>query len=152
MESDTKKAQSAIEYIMVYGWTILLVLIIISVLFFSGMLNFILSSENTATGFSIIEVDKFEVLGEDQELILVLSNTADLTLQIQNIQFNNENLGNIAYPYSISPGEQVVIKGDINYSLNEGDSFKNIPLKIYYVVSEGTAVHIETGMLSGKAV
>ena len=46
------KAQSALEYMMTYGWAILIIVIVAAVLYSMGIFNPSSSSGTTATGFS----------------------------------------------------------------------------------------------------
>ena len=46
------KGQSAMEYLMTYGWAILIVIIVVAVLFSLGLFNPSTFTQTTATGFS----------------------------------------------------------------------------------------------------
>ncbi len=146
---NTKKAQSAIEYIMIYGWVILLILIVITTLFYSGMLNSLIYPANNIIGFSIIKVERFDFVDE-HTLLLTLYNDVDLKLEVQNIKFNGEDLDNIVFPFDILPGERIMINSETGYTFFEGEILKNMPLEITYIVAEGTVIRTETGFLSGK--
>ena len=76
-----RKAQSALEYMMTYGWAILIIVIVAAVLYSMGIFNPSSSTGTTATGFS-----PFTVLAQT-------CNSTGLYIQ----------LGNNA-PNSVTPG------------------------------------------------
>ncbi len=55
----TKRAQSALEYMMTYGWAILIIVIVAAVLYAMGVFTPGKSAGNTATGFSGLTVQAF---------------------------------------------------------------------------------------------
>ncbi len=146
-----KKAQSAIEYIMLYGWAIFLILIVMITLLFSGMLDFIINSENTVNGFTTIKITRFDIL-TDGSFLFSMYNNADLELEIENIKFNEQDIGNVLYPFNILPGETIYINAEINSTYYPDEIIKDVPLEIEYTISGGDFVRSEIGFLSGKVI
>ncbi len=54
MKFANKKAQSAMEYLMTYGWAILIVIIVAAALYALGVFNPATFTGRTATGFQTI--------------------------------------------------------------------------------------------------
>ncbi len=110
------KGQSAMEYLMTYGWAILIVIIVVAVLFSLGVFNPSTYTQTTATGFSGFNVPT----GSWQ-----LTDSGTMTLQVNNAMGSNiriigfnvtqgatrvENVTNGATGLAMSPGETLDLR------------------------------------------
>ncbi len=86
-----KKAQSAMEYLMTYGWAILIVIIVAAALFALGVFNPATYTQQTAIGFQGFQIPS----GGWQ-----FTSGGQLTLQLKNMVGAPVNITNIQATYS----------------------------------------------------
>jgi hypothetical protein len=79
-----KRSQSALEYMMTYGWAILIIVIVAAVLYSFGIFSPSSSISATITGFSGLGSVQAQCIG-NQGLTIQLGNSAGYTIQIANI-------------------------------------------------------------------
>jgi uncharacterized protein (UPF0333 family) len=87
-----KKGQAAMEFLMTYGWAILVVLVVIGALAYFGVLNpqqFLPKKCQFAAGF--VCVDHIITQDADEGNILVLSNTIGDDIRITTLNFTADN-------------------------------------------------------------
>jgi hypothetical protein len=90
-----KKAQSAMEYLMTYGWAILIVIIVAAALFALGVFNPATYTQSTATGFTGFQIPS----GGWQ-----FTSGGVLTLQLKNMAGANINITSIQATYAGTVG------------------------------------------------
>ena len=102
-----KKAQSAMEYLMTYGWAILIVIIVAAALFALGVFNPATYTQSTATGFTGFQIPsggwQFTSGGQ---LTLMASNMAGANIGITNITatYAGTTVYNATASGTIAPG------------------------------------------------
>ena len=145
-----KKAQSAMEYLMTYGWAILIVIIVAAALFALGVFNPATYTQSTATGFTGFQIPsggwQFTTGGV---MTLQLKNMAGANIQVTNITATYA--GNLGYngtaSGTLSPGNQyttvVTFSGTppaqgSTYSLDITITYRNLDTGISGFISSGT--------------
>ena len=128
------KAQAALDFLMTYGWAILLVILVAGALFALGIFDVGSMVGNRAVGFTQVAVDAFKV-DSDGTLTVKLANQVGnkidihtinatyLTTTIQNSSVGVTNLG-------VGKSTGVLTVGDLG-TVTSGDSY-TITLKIGY--------------------
>jgi hypothetical protein len=91
-----KKAQSAMEYLMTYGWAILIVIIVAAALFALGVFNPSTYTQSAPTGFQGFQIPSggFQLKGNATDP------QSNLTLQLQNMVGSNINITNVTATYA----------------------------------------------------
>lgn len=79
-----KKAQTALEYLMTYGWAILIIIIVGAALYALGVFSPGTFTGKRSTGFSTFQMVDFKV-DTDANLTLVFGNRLGKTITINNI-------------------------------------------------------------------
>ncbi|RLJ08907.1 MAG: hypothetical protein DRP13_01730 [Candidatus Aenigmatarchaeota archaeon] len=145
------KAQSAMEYLMTYGWAILIVIIVAAALFALGVFNPSTYTGYTATGFATLGAPS-EWQYQGNTFTVKLKNQVGQSITISAVNVTNDaNNCNNGTSINIASGgtATVVISGC--ESKSSGDSY-SVNLKVSYTVSGGTMTRTETGTLTGIAV
>ncbi len=83
-----RTSQSALEYMMTYGWAILIIVIVAGVLYSMGIFSPSSSVSATVTGFSSLGSVSAQCIG-NQGLTVQLGNSAGYPVQIQNISVSS---------------------------------------------------------------
>lgn len=137
------KGQSAIEYLMTYGW-MLLVVAVVGGAVFSLVGDQSVESVSGFTGADV-SVENFGVTGED-ELELVLRNGAAETVEVRNVTVSHEG-ESVTNPdgLSISVGESDTLKVE---NVSSSDSANSLDVKILYDI-EGLKDMEVSGSISG---
>ena len=136
-----KRAQAAMEFLMNYGWALLVVLIVISSLVYFGMLNpsRFLPETCTISGFSC------DFVLNTTHLQVELTNNLGEDITISNIECNGTNNSDTL----MIMGSKTVFAIDIP-DLAIDQRFKH-PIKVTYSVSGSELIHTKTGEVIGKA-
>ena len=128
-----KKGQTAMEYLMTYGWAILIIIIVAAALFALGVFNPGTFTQSTATGFPQIQVPTggWSMSGSADTLTLVFANQAGAVIDVTavkvsigtNVETNDTttNLGPIGNNGAIqlSPNQQAAV--NINMGTSGGN-------------------------------
>lgn len=80
-----KKAQSAMEYLMTYGWAILIVIIVAAALYALGIFNPATYMQSTATGFTGFQVPTGGWQASGDTVTLILNNMAGSNINVTSI-------------------------------------------------------------------
>lgn len=144
-----KKGQAAMEFLMTYGWALLVVLIAIAALAFFGLLNpsrFLPEKCEIAPGLTCMDFT-----ANSENLTILLNNGLGTRLQDLTINATNCNTvgGNISSPANISEGQTVKFEfGCEDVSTYSGTRFKSDLEIDYTTVIEGNSLtHSKTGFL-----
>lgn len=152
------KGQTALEYLMTYGWAILIVIIVGASLYSLGVFSPGTWTGKRTTGFAQFQIVDFK-----------FSTAGNLTLVVGNRLGKSVSLDHIVATYkqgtcNIPIGETIGPNIQKSYSLNTvtctsnstnwpsaGDlrTSYNILLDLYYVDPESTLSHIDSGNLFG---
>jgi len=144
-----KKAQSAMEYLMTYGWAILIVIIVAAALYALGVFNPATFTGRTATGFQTIGAPSDWDLSSSGVLTLNLGNNKMANaMTIYNIT------GTIAGNATTSPNIDMVFgPGATNstsfsiYPAQTAGSTYSVRMSVLY--SAGGLMHTDTGTVTG---
>jgi hypothetical protein len=141
------KGQTAIEYLMTYGWAILIILIVAGVLAYYGIFAPSSFLGPTARGFGQIQVlNPWTIRASDGQMVLNLGNRVGeavtivgATYEISGVQFNSTGVAgtsplasgdNGAYTFTMDGAPTGAATGDtysavtvITYSLSGGANF-----------------------------
>jgi hypothetical protein len=148
-----KKAQSAMEYLMTYGWAILIVIIVAAALYALGVFNPATFTGRTATGFQTIGAPTDWDLSSGGILTLKLTNNKlPNTLTISNIAVTVS--GNITQYIinstvgSLAPGASstIVLSG-----IPPQASGSTYSIKLNVLFNAGGLDHTDTGTVTGTA-
>ncbi len=101
-----KKGQGAMEYLMTYGWAILVVLIVGIVLWKTGLFG---TSATGQSGFDVLVPDQWKINGTNS--VIKFHNVAGRTLYVSSITVNEE--GNTSATPSETPSPQRVGPGGV---------------------------------------
>ena len=137
MSMNKMKAQTAMEYLMTYGWAILIVIIVGAALYALGIFNPATYTQSTATGFQGFQVPsggwQFNSSGA---LTIQLKNLAGSNIEITNV--SGTYAGTTIYTYMAGQTSGIFAPGDsltiVIYGLgtpSTGSSF-SVPVTITY--------------------
>jgi hypothetical protein len=146
------KGQTALEYLITYGWAIVAIAVIIMLLFYLGAFNPAqwVPVTNEAIGLSTFGVTDFTVNGTGT-ITLYLVNTAETSVTLTNISILGTPLTGVspALPRLMSPGGNFTVSGNSTIVGNRGDTFYSDAISFNYTVVGG-ASHADSGILRGK--
>ena len=146
--TNMKKAQSAMEYLMTYGWAILIILIAIGALFYLGV--FSPSVPNTCQASAPFSCG--DILVGDNALLVDLGATNVKGGSLTDISINGESCDSYGdaflYTIPLEDGKEVVgCVGDMD--LTEGDKITST-LDLSYTSQYGGLSHNVDGQASGN--
>ncbi len=127
MKFVNKKAQSAMEYLMTYGWAILIVIIVAAALYALGVFNPATFAGRTATGFTQI--------GTPSDWDLTVANNGQLKVTLA----NNKIASQVAIK-SIT----AALKGGSTLTYDTTNCDQTGPGTGYLVIGPGGSVALET--------
>ena len=149
------KAQSALEYLMTYGWAILIVIIVGAALYALGVFNPGTFTGQKSTGFSAVQMSDFK-FKTDGTVLLMIGNRKGRTISISNITgtFSSKTLANSTTSACLS---SVLGPNDVcNAQLGEftpnpalGSTY-NMDIRINYTDTTTGVLHTDFGTISGS--
>ncbi len=146
------KAQSAIEYVVTYGWMIIAIVAILAVLFYLDVFSpgRWMGSSNAVSGTSTFSFSDFTVLSTGAATLYIKSESP-YRVNITAIEMQGKNLTSLnpAAPFQMTPGQTATVKGNSVLRGSSGDNFYGVSIKIYYNVTGG-GQHIDSGSMSGR--
>jgi hypothetical protein len=150
MKFANKKAQSAMEYLMTYGWAILIVIIVAAALYALGVFNPATFTGRTATGFQVLGAPTDWDLKTNGDLTLSLANNKMATaVTILNI---TATISGTTNPYTptgliLGPGSSAqIVTFPTTPLLTTGSSYS---VKVAIVYNAGGLDHTDTGTVTG---
>jgi hypothetical protein len=159
--SKMKRAQTAIEYLMTYGFAVLIIIVISAALYALGVFNpgAWLPGGPRASGFGNIKVIEFAVNstsgGENGTLKVVLVNAYGYRVRLDLVGATMAGVSNTtgcAPGVNIAPGQQYTcyLWWELNFPYSPGDTY-TAAVSIYFVDQEtpGTPSLTDTGTLTG---
>ncbi len=152
-----KKGQVAMELTMTYGWAIIAVIGIISVLAMSGAIeptkyaqgSVILSPPFYASAWNVKQDSDPSLSGDQSAVILELKNNGDETYSIENIYISN--CGSSDSSMQIEPKSPIKIAIECVYPLKNGKLFKG-DISITYKKHNSQIDLTSTGAITEKVV
>jgi hypothetical protein len=146
-----KKAQSAMEYLMTYGWAILIVIIVAAALFALGVFNPATYTQSAPTGFQSFQIPSggYQLTSAGQ-LTIQLKNMAGANINITRINatYAGTNVGTTVYSGTIAPGAAytAVITG---MPASAAGSSYSVDVVIAYTNLDTGLAFTSTGKLTG---
>src|SRR3989344_9344575 len=144
-----KKGQAAMEFLMTYGWALLVVLIAIGALAFFGVLNpskFLPNSCSLAPGFAC---NDFKAAGSTDTITLIVQNGLGDNLNTVSMVLNNSNPscdGTFLGASSINDGGSSTYTLACGTDLTAGTKLKG-DLQINYIAGTNNLSHSKVGQL-----
>jgi hypothetical protein len=163
------KGQSAMEYLMTYGWAILIVIIVAAALYALGIFNPATYTGRVPTGFTTLGTPEDWRLESNGDFSIILSNRLANTITIYEIMINLSNSGDIWNTFNctgnddymtIGPGgsrdpSTVCPLADDPFHLNLGGQTSgttyNVDVRLMYRAATGLD-HFESGRVTGTVV
>jgi uncharacterized protein (UPF0333 family) len=128
-----KKGQAAMEYLMTYGWAILIVIIVVAALWAMGVFT-------VTSPVACSPCLSYFAFRDYQGGTLLIVNGPESIL-IDNVSANNVDLLNTTSPTTVSPGQQITITGlDTTSGTTES-------LVITYNITGGLPGHTDTATI-----
>jgi uncharacterized protein (UPF0333 family) len=151
-----KKSQAAMEFMLVYGWAILIVLLIVSVIAYFGFFNinkFLPNVCEFPAGFECID---WTISGETNIIELAMRNKLGALVNITDVKLMNQENGctdinkiqvdNNDVPYGVANNAFFRLRIECSGGLASGRRFRSDPIINYTYVATGT-VHSSSGSL-----
>lgn len=140
------KGQSALEYLMTYGWALVVIVIVVAALFAFGIFN--PPSAGTCTGLSKLAYKDHDVNADDAfTLIVANGNIGRITLDpITGITLGGDFSGSCSSITSVAVGDELTIYCDNAFTTTGSYSGT---VTIAYTVAGGTS-HSETATCTGS--
>ena len=140
------------EYLMTYGWAILIVIIVAAALFALGVFNPATYTQSTATGFTGFQVPTGGwQLNSGGQLTLMVSNMAGANIQITNVSATYA--GTVAYNATasgtIAPGSSYTILITGLPAATTGTSYSVDAIVTYTNMNSGLAGFTSSGRVTG---
>lgn len=154
METFAKKmkGQSAMEYLMTYGWAILIVIIVAAVLFALGVFNPATYTTTSATGFPGFNVPSggFQ-LSSGGILTMQITNGVGATIDIGEsmTKIGSEHRNTSAIIGRLAPGETKTITYNAVSAKTSGSSYSASVNITYRNINTGLSGFISSGTLTG---
>lgn len=148
----TRKAQSALEYLMTYGWAILIIVIVGAALFALGVFNPAGSTALQVRGISNFQIDD-ALLVPNGNLTLSLgvktgrsTNVTDIDFGVQGLSCENTD---DSADVVISPSQTslIVLDPDSACGLTVGDQVM-VDMNITYQAGRSSITHTDTGSIT----
>ena len=144
-----QKSQSALEYMMTYGWAILIIVIVAAVLYSLGIFNpSASSSQNAKVGFTGFQVT--QQCFTNQTLIILIANQLGSAINITSVNITNPSASKTLNVVLAPSSSTTVGFAGVCPSI-EGSSY-SIQTYIYYTLASSpfSSVTSSVGYASGK--
>jgi hypothetical protein len=152
----TKKAQSALEYLMTYGWAILIIVIVGAALYALGVFNPASSTSLTMAGVTNFQLIDAVLNKTSNNLTVIIGTKTGKTTTLSNIDFEvDNNCLNTAVDAGtvLSPsGTQIIQINGTDCSLQVEGSKVNIDIDFFYTVAGSPLVKTESGIINGVSI
>jgi hypothetical protein len=147
------KAQTAMEYLMTYGWAILIVIIVGAALYALGIFNPATYTQSTATGFQGFQIPSggWQFVGSSGQLTLQVKNMAGSNIDITNVTatYAGALRYTLAATGTFAPGTSKTITITDFPTASSGAAY-SIPVKITYSnLDSGLSGFTSTGTMTG---
>jgi len=149
---NNKKGQSAMEYLMTYGWAILIVIIVAAVLFSLGVFDPSSYTQTAAVGFSGFNVPAggFQLSSTSGNITMQLTNGVGANIDITSTcatvgttEACNTSIG------AVGPGQTTTIIYGLLSGLTSGSAYSADVTITWTNVDTGLTGFVSTGTLSG---
>ncbi len=101
------KGQTALEYLITYGWAILVILVVLAVLWYYGIFNPARWAGESVTEGSAFKIVDKNLQASTNQLSLMIGNKAGTTVNVTGIALT----GDIAGSCTITGGSEIIVAG-----------------------------------------
>jgi hypothetical protein len=159
-----RKAQAAMEYLMTYGWAILIVIIVAAALYALGVFNPATWTGTRSTGFANIGQPTDWIYYSDGNFSIMLKNSLGSPITVSSVTAacgsggGSVTLGLNSGSYT----ETIGAGGSAEYFINTGnasycapltaDSSYSIGVDVQYMKSGGQYTQTDTGTVTGSTI
>lgn len=143
-----QKGQGALEYLMTYGWALLIVVIVGAALFALGVLNPATYQKSACTGFTYFTYQEHSLQADESLSLVFLNGNRDVTITEVTVNGNAANLTDVA----VAPGAKTTIDTGAIAGLtdrNAGDTYSGYTVVISYNTADITG-RTDAGTCTGK--
>ena len=143
-----KRGQSALEYLVTYGWAILAIVIIAAVMWYFGIFNpssFVGSKQ--CSGFTSFVCQDFKV-NTSGGVNIVLNNKVGNTITKVNITSGIS--GQNCNPTTVSPNANTTCRTQTGIGYTQGTPLDAMTVTFTYTNSKSGLSHTDTGTLIGR--
>ena len=151
MKGLTTRGQTSLDFLMTYGWALLIIFIVVGVMFALGIFNVGAFIGPRVTGFNQLNVVAWNI-DSAGNLKFKLQNYAGMDIRVVKVEALNEgssytyNINNVSIPNGMVSG---IIPVGVISGLTAG-TYYTLPLRITYTDPSGFA-YTETGTFTGKS-
>jgi len=151
-QGQNKKGQTAIEYLMTYGWAILIILVVGGVLYYYGVFSPSTLVGESKTGFGQVELIDWEVDAATDNVLVLLENRAGAQIIIYEVVVDSTTATwtNATMSEGSRETQFRTISGT-GLTLDAGDTYR-IDLTFTYVRTDADNIGLSSsGSISGTA-
>ncbi|MBI4174846.1 MAG: hypothetical protein HY517_04320 [Candidatus Aenigmarchaeota archaeon] len=143
------KGQGAIEYLMTYGWALLVIVVIAAALFFLGVLNPSSYTQSRCSGFQYFTYKDQKVTPTSYNLQLS-NGPRDIAITTMTVLDGTATVSTATQaPASTSAGTDFLVNATLSTTKKAGDSF-SYSVAITYNVVGGITDNVDRGTCTGK--
>lgn len=143
-----KKGQGALEYLMTYGWALLIIVVVGAALYALGILNPASYVKSTCSGFTYFQYRDQKLDAGNYTLVVLNS---DQEVNITGLRVNSKDAVMRSPANTTSPGKQETINGDVITGKAPGDSY-DYEVVITYNVMGGISGKTDRATCTGKVM
>ncbi len=143
------KGQGAMEYLMTYGWALLVIVVVGGALFALGVLNPSTYTQKRCQGFQYFSYQD-QRINSTGVIIDLLNGPRQVTVTAMTVNgVAATNVVSIAA--SPTGGARFTVSGDVAGLPASGTSYTNYPVTLTYDVTGGISGNVDRGTCSGTA-
>jgi hypothetical protein len=150
-ETGNRKGQAALDFLITYGWALLIVLLVAAALFVLGIFDIGSFIGNRPVAFTQVAVPAF-ILGSDGDFSVKLQNQVGVPISVNSINatYASDTIDSGGLNISLGVGEfsGTIPVGTFNYTTGAGTSFQ-VTMMINYTDRVTGFSYIESGTLNG---
>ena len=148
-----KKGQSALEYLMTYGWAILIIIIVGGVLYYYGVFSPGKLVGESKVGFSKVQLDTWTVDATNDQLLFILENRAGKEINITQVEVGTQTTTAWTTDWNMAAGDRSTNFVNVTSpSIDAGESYKWDITITYYMTEYGSGTTFtSSGSISGVA-
>ncbi len=143
-----KRGQSALEYLMTYGWALVIILVAAAALYAMGLLSPSTYQQKTCTGLVTLGYQDHFFDGSDFKIRVANEAGAKIKVDEFNVTVEGQEY-NYSTPTNINAGKQATLTVTGFSGFAEGDDYI-ADLEFTYDIPGGIQDHVERGSCTGK--
>ena len=146
-----KKGQGALEYLMTYGWALLVIVIVFAALYAMGILNPSTYQQNRCTGFQHFTFNDQKLSSSQYILDIRNSGTSKVSVTSIKVGSGSTDASATVSDSDIQPGDRfTVTTSNVPAGLTAGSSYPSgLQTVLVYSVTTGIANQTDTATCTG---